>query len=406
MSQGPFNESVKVVDLLQRPFAALPMSSDLPRLTNIRVVDEHGRSDFEQPQSSAPTLVKLRYTFMALTALLLDKKAVDMVRETFDLHFTEGMDVSKLSMESFLVKIGGDRSPVVQVLKAVNQSAISPAIIHLKLKLGIQNMTKDVRDSWFYEIIVSASTGQVVVASHKRDQSITNEFQYEWVMAVHFDKLPNQEEKPEIESKSAESTPAANASGESSNLVESASSSETSTTRSKSIDAAPSGEDVVTPRSETSSQAPGSPSQAAQSDTEPNKASKKGPKHAAAGVSKSVDSRPASALASSGLRQSAASSASHDDHSENDSRSESEASYESNEVDGRRSSESKDKTATAESGTHIAWRSHFTTGILQQSLTIDILLIWILIRRQTLPSRPLTLPTEFLPRHSLKALQT
>lgn len=357
MSQGPFNESVKVVDLLQRPFAALPMSSDLPRLTNIRVVDEHGRSDYEQPQSSAPTLVKLRYTFVALTALLLDKKAVDMVRETFDLHFTEGMDVSKLSMESFLVKIGGDRSPVVQVLKAVNQSAISPAIIHLKLKLGLQNMTKDVRDSWFYEIIVSASTGQVVVASHKRDQSITNEFQYEWVMAVHFDKLPNQEEKTEIESKSvdAQSTPApaANAPGESSNLVESASSSESSTTRSKSIDAAPSGEDVATPRSETSSPAPGSPSQAAQSDSEPNKSSKQGHKHATAGMSKSFDSRPVSALANSGLRQSATSSASHDDHSENDSRSESEASYESTEnQDGRRSSESKDKTATAESGTH------------------------------------------------------
>jgi hypothetical protein len=52
-------------------------------------------------------------------------------------------------------------------------------------------MTKDVRDSWFYEVIVSASTGQVVVASHKRDQSIKNDFQYEWVMAVHFDRIEN-----------------------------------------------------------------------------------------------------------------------------------------------------------------------------------------------------------------------
>jgi hypothetical protein len=199
MSQQPFSESVKVVDLLQRPFAQLPMSSDLPRLTNIRVVDEKGRSEYEQPAAAAPTLAKLRYTFVALTALLLDDKAVEMTKKTFDEHFAEGLDVSKLSMESFLVKIGGDASPVVQVLKAVNQSAISPAIIHLKLKLGLVNMTKDVRDSWFYEVIVSASTGQVVVASHKRDQSIKNEFQYEWVMAVHFDKVANPEENIEIQ---------------------------------------------------------------------------------------------------------------------------------------------------------------------------------------------------------------
>jgi hypothetical protein len=191
MSVQPFIESVKVVELLQRPFAQLPMSSDLPRLTNIRVVDEKGRSEYEQPPATAPTLAKLRYTFVALTALLLDDKAVEMTKNTFDQHFAEGLDVSKLSMEGFLQKIGGDQSPVVQVLKAVNQSAISPAIIHLKLKLGLVNMTKDVRDSWFYEVIVSASTGQVVVASHKRDQSIKNEFQYEWVMAVHFDKTAN-----------------------------------------------------------------------------------------------------------------------------------------------------------------------------------------------------------------------
>lgn len=362
MSQGPFNESVKVVDLLQRPFALLPMSSDLPRLTNIRVVDEHGRSGYDQPQSSAPTLVKLRYTFVALTALLLDEKAVDMVRETFDSHFTEGMDVSKLSMESFLIKIGGDRSPVVQVLKAVNQSAISPAIIHLKLKLGLQNMTKDVRDSWFYEIIVSASTGQVVVASHKRDQSITNEFQYEWVMAVHFDKLPNHEERAENASKSTESgsTPSTEVQGSSSTLVESTSSSESSMARSKSIEVVPSGEGVITPRSDTaSSQAPGSPSRTIQVSVSQNSRSqKKGSTgHASKQQLNSSDSsQPASALTGSGLRQSISNShgESTEDHSENDSRSESlEASYESKEeVDGHRSSESKEKTGTAESGTH------------------------------------------------------
>lgn len=359
MSQGPFNESVKVVDLLQRPFALLPMSSDLPRLTNVRVVDEHGRSDYEQPQTSAPTLVKLRYTFVALTALLLDKKAVDMVRETFDSHFEEGMDVSKLSMESFLVKIGGDRSPVVQVLKAVNQSAISPAIIHLKLKLGLQNMTKDVRDSWFYEIIVSASTGQVVVASHKRDQSITNEFQYEWVMAVHFDKLASQDDKPEITSNSvnAGSTPTnrSETTAEPSPLVESTSSSESSLARSKSIENVPSGENVSTPRSETSTTVPGSPSHSLQSSTsQASRSSKKGVK----GKQELADSAKVGEL-----RQSTASNSqgeTGDDHSEHESRSESmeEASYESTEeTDIRRYA--KDKTATTESGTLTAIESSF-----------------------------------------------
>jgi len=47
--------------------------------------------------------------------------------------------------------MGGDNSHVITVLKCVNQTAISPAIIELKFALGNQCMTKDVKLGWKIE---------------------------------------------------------------------------------------------------------------------------------------------------------------------------------------------------------------------------------------------------------------
>ena len=94
--------------------------------------------------------------------------------------------LSKAQVDNFIQSIGGDESPLVMVLKAVNQVAISPAVIELKMVLGMGNMTKDVRNSWIYTIHVNEDT--VIVTSRKREQCIKNLFQIEWVLQFTFDR--------------------------------------------------------------------------------------------------------------------------------------------------------------------------------------------------------------------------
>jgi hypothetical protein len=54
--------------------------------------------------------------------------------------------------------MGGDNSHVITVLKCVNQTAISPAIIELKFALGNQCMTKDVKLGWKIEFYLKPGT--------------------------------------------------------------------------------------------------------------------------------------------------------------------------------------------------------------------------------------------------------
>ncbi|XP_049851483.1 uncharacterized protein LOC126326072 [Schistocerca gregaria] len=178
----------KVLELVGRSYRELPMCSDLQRLTNVKILNEHGYIK-HPPLPGAGTLAKLEYIFVSLTDVLLGSEAIQPMLKSFYQVFTEGTDITKRQMEVFLESIGGDTSPVVQVLRAINQSTISPVNIELKKSLGMQYMTKDVKNSWFFEILtIGPVVRQVVVISHKREQSLDNSFQYEWLLSFYFEK--------------------------------------------------------------------------------------------------------------------------------------------------------------------------------------------------------------------------
>jgi hypothetical protein len=173
----------KVKGMLQKSFQALPMATDLPRLANIKIV--HNGSEIPAPDATATTLDKLEWIFSSLTKILEGPEAAQTVSEKFKAAFTEDVSasgtISKNQVTTFLTSIGGDDSTVIKALKPVNQVTISPAIIELKTLLGLDNMTKDVRNSWYFVIDITDST--ISVSSHKRDQCIKNLFQMEWVLS-------------------------------------------------------------------------------------------------------------------------------------------------------------------------------------------------------------------------------
>eukprot|EP01122_Echinamoeba_exundans_P010031 TRINITY_DN3643_c0_g1_i1.p1 TRINITY_DN3643_c0_g1~~TRINITY_DN3643_c0_g1_i1.p1 ORF type:complete len:473 (+),score=83.22 TRINITY_DN3643_c0_g1_i1:54-1472(+) len=173
----------KVKGMLQKSFQALPMATDLPRLANIKIV--HNGSEIPAPDANATTLDKMEWIFSSLTKILEGAEAAQTVSEKFKAAFTEDVSasgtISKNQVTTFLTSIGGDDSAVIKALKPVNQVTISPAIIELKTLLGLDNMTKDVRNSWYFVIDITDTT--ITVSSHKRDQCIKNLFQMEWVLS-------------------------------------------------------------------------------------------------------------------------------------------------------------------------------------------------------------------------------
>ena len=90
------------------------------------------------------------------------------------------------------VEAGNSR--VIGAIKACNQAVVSPAIIELKMAVGIQNMTKDVKDSWTFDIQVLSPTS-VIVSTRKQEQHIQNMFRYSWKLAIHISFVPQSSSK-------------------------------------------------------------------------------------------------------------------------------------------------------------------------------------------------------------------
>jgi hypothetical protein len=64
---------------------------------------------------------------------------------------------------------------------------ISPALIELKMNMGVTNMTKDVANSWFINIIIEKNK-ELFVRTRKKEQHINNLFQFEWSLILHYDQ--------------------------------------------------------------------------------------------------------------------------------------------------------------------------------------------------------------------------
>eukprot|EP01088_Endostelium_zonatum_P010248 TRINITY_DN23622_c0_g1_i1.p1 TRINITY_DN23622_c0_g1~~TRINITY_DN23622_c0_g1_i1.p1 ORF type:complete len:302 (-),score=42.50 TRINITY_DN23622_c0_g1_i1:63-968(-) len=187
----------KILTTLLKPVTQLPVHTDLPRLVHVLTISKNQKLLFTA-QLGVPALSNLENTLIVLTQELLgqeQKKIVSLITSLAEKHFLIGKDQPDKVINSILTEAFGipgtpiDSNPVVKILKAMNQSVMAPALIELKMTLGIQNMTKDVAGSWKINVDFQEGANKektIVVTSLKREQHISNMFQYQWCLSFVF----------------------------------------------------------------------------------------------------------------------------------------------------------------------------------------------------------------------------
>jgi hypothetical protein len=181
----------KVLNLLLRPYKTLPLCTDLPRLiSNFRLYDSDGTLLINETALSQNPGLGILLTITKLAKYIEGEQSAEKISTTLPNYF-KGTDVGTASttLQSFIDEVmGGDNSSVIRVLKCANQSAISPAIVELKLVLGTspQNMTKDVKNGWIFEFHLKEEN--LVVISRKKEINIRGLFAFEWILVFTFER--------------------------------------------------------------------------------------------------------------------------------------------------------------------------------------------------------------------------
>lgn len=175
----------KVLNILKKPITELPVSTDLPRLSNVWIFDKDGK--VYKSNKCETIKEKLDYIVTILICILEGEEKSKEAHQHYLNTISKEQLLTKSLMNEYLNLLGGDSSPSLRLLKCINQSAISAGTIELKMKLGLENMTKDVKDSWYFNIDLRDDK-VIQVKSFKRDQCIKNLFQYQWVMTFFFNR--------------------------------------------------------------------------------------------------------------------------------------------------------------------------------------------------------------------------
>jgi hypothetical protein len=181
----------KVLNLLLRPYKSLPLCTDLPRLiSNFRLYDSDGTLLIDETSLTQNPRLGMLLTITTLTKYIEGNDLADKISTTLPSYF-KGTDqgTAATTLQAFIDDImGGDNSSVIRVLKCANQSAISPAIVELKMALGTspQNMTKDVKNGWIFEFHFKEEN--LIVISRKKEINIRGLFAFEWMLVFTFER--------------------------------------------------------------------------------------------------------------------------------------------------------------------------------------------------------------------------
>lgn len=189
----------KIQNIISRSFVSLPVSNDLPRLAKyIKVYDGDILLFPSKTENYENTVDYLHGLFMAGSHLACPGQQSE-IESIFDQFFTRkkasddtanipkdpssASAILSLSMKRFFESLG-ENHQLVKLFKPCNSATIAPAIIELKFALGAQNMTKDVADSWKFELIFNES--EIFFKSFKSEQDLKNLFFYEWELQLKY----------------------------------------------------------------------------------------------------------------------------------------------------------------------------------------------------------------------------
>lgn len=180
--------------VLARPYGQLPMKKDLPRLAKvIQICDGDGHSIHYKPRTipesdpqAPPGNEALRRLLLKLTFALEGEPEARKLEDLIAAKTAaDGVYLPEVLNDVF-EEMGGDGNRVVKTLKACNQDAIAKPVIELKVKMGMENTTKDVSNSW--RIIIIVESDHVHVLNKKRELCVKCRFELEWELTISLER--------------------------------------------------------------------------------------------------------------------------------------------------------------------------------------------------------------------------
>lgn len=175
---------------LERSIVDLPVASDLPRMITRTIVFDKDESKLFDPSlnESVNAIENIKKLFLTLSTNL----GIDAVTENVEKQYDSILPVdfegdTTLALKSIVKDLVGEDNPVSNILKSLNQAIIAPAMMRLKVKLMEKLNYKDARNKWKVEIHLSENG--ILIIHKKVEQSIPEEFEFEWNLSIKFDSL-------------------------------------------------------------------------------------------------------------------------------------------------------------------------------------------------------------------------
>lgn len=118
-------------------------------------------------------------------------EAARVALDNYDRSVAGGLEALNAATQLFQ-DLGGDKRPLVRVLKFVNQGVVLGATQIIREQIPALGLTKDVRTPDGWQIRVDITEGTVQVAHRRKEQSMdqfgdsTNHFEYSWEASATF----------------------------------------------------------------------------------------------------------------------------------------------------------------------------------------------------------------------------
>eukprot|EP01097_Dermamoeba_algensis_P009231 TRINITY_DN6436_c0_g1_i1.p1 TRINITY_DN6436_c0_g1~~TRINITY_DN6436_c0_g1_i1.p1 ORF type:complete len:522 (-),score=89.58 TRINITY_DN6436_c0_g1_i1:206-1729(-) len=144
----------KLRDIMNKEYLKLPVLKDFPRLASRITITYSDGTPIYTPvdDPSGPSL----HVVNVLTCIVGRLQGPEMAAAIKSRAQEEQKLEIGVCLQNYLSLLGGEGSKTVSLIKAFNQDAVAPAVIELKTVLGLPNLTKDVANTWVYEIVLPA----------------------------------------------------------------------------------------------------------------------------------------------------------------------------------------------------------------------------------------------------------
>jgi len=188
---------LEYVQIWRRPLHRLPVHKDVPRLLRGLVICKSSGEellmvgDVIKAMDTDAQVETLRQLMVVLATHLDGPQTVSHIQEKLGDYLHAGTGDVAGGLRYFLLESGLSETRLfVQVLKAIHQEIIFPAVYALRTSIHGQMPYKDMKGEWRVKVELSPQTVRVSHLRWEQAQSFdaTEFFKFRWALALTFDR--------------------------------------------------------------------------------------------------------------------------------------------------------------------------------------------------------------------------